>query len=335
MSTTNKIIIAILVLLAVVLGAFGYVTANNALSTHAKLTSQAANSSGSGLQTRTVPVVVAIKPLQAGVPIGPDDVKLLQYPQQPEGAMDAVVQAIGQVPQTAIGVGVPVLKGYLLSGLSTHVAAGMRAVAIGVDKVVAVGDHLHPGDYVDVFFTLPAAQTFGNAASRGPAQSRMLLADLRVLAVGPQTVAKALPVAKATNAFGPAGQQPQSTTQAPPTPPTSVVLQVPTGEVAKLAMAEEGGKLVLALRNPKDINSPNAAAFPSAPPALQPTLLPPGQRHLALQIPDNKAYAGLTLPGLRGHAQPSVAIDSAHGAFRAPPPEAEIYRGAQKQAVKY
>jgi pilus assembly protein CpaB len=334
LSTTNKIIVAILVLLAIGLGAFGYYMANRSLSAHVPtVTLAGAPAKGAGA---TFPVVVAATPLLAGQPIGKDAVKVLQYPQMPDGAMSQVSQAIGQVPQTGIGVGVPVLQAYLLSGLAMHVQNGYRAVAIHVDKVVAVGDHLHPGDYVDLFFTLPAAQSYGTGPQQqGPAQSRMLLSELRVLAVGPQTVAKALPVAQSTNAFGPAGQQPQNPNQAPPTPPTSVVLQVPTGDVAKLAIAEESGKLMLALRNPEDINQPDKDAFPSAPPALAPELLPLAKRKDALQIPDNKAYAGLTLPGLRGHSLPSP-VYVAHG-YVAPKPvqRMEIYRGDQKQSVAY
>lgn len=338
MTTTTKIIVALLVLLALALGVFGYYTANKALTDQRAAQQLAANKAGP--QT-TLPVVVAVKPLPPGAPIASDAVKVMPYPMAPEGALTSVDQAIGQVPQAAIGSGAPVLKSALLSGLSMHVQNGFRAVAIHVDKVIAVGDHLHPGDFVDVFFSLPPAQNYGAAtgpaAVPGPAQARMLLSDLRVLAVGEQTVAKTLPVASAPakSAFGPAAQQPVNPNQAPPTPPTSVVLQVPTAEVAKLVMAEESGKLQLAMRNPKDTDQPDTASFPSALPAIEPSLLPVAQRKQALEVPENKAWAGLTLPGLRGKESPPAPVRFANGVKQPPKPTVEIYRGDQKQTVAY
>lgn len=332
MSTTNKIIIAILVLLAVVLGGFGYYTANRALTGRAS--EQAAKTQAQATQA-THPVVVATKTLPAGLPIAQDAVKVLAYPMAPQGAYSSVSQVVGQVPQATIGAGAPVLSTYLARPLSTHVQNGYRAVAVHVDKVIAVGDHLHPGDFVDVFFTLPAAQAYGAGPQQNaPAQGRMLLPDLRVLAVGPQTVARVAPE-QTTDAFGNAQNQPANQPpQAPPQPPTSVVLQVPVGEVAKLVTGAENGKLLLALRNPKDDAQPDTAAFPSAPPAIEPTLLPVAQRKDALQVPDNKAYAGLTLPGLREPEKPAARA-VARGEAPRPRPSVEIYRGDQKQTVSY
>lgn len=337
MTTTTKIIVALLVLLALALGVFGYYTANRVLTARQAVQQPARTAA----RTASAPVVVAVKPLPPGAPIASDAVKVMPYPMVPEGALTSVSQAIGQIPQASIGSGAPVLKSALLSGLSLHVQNGFRAVAIHVDKVIAVGDHLHPGDYVDVFFSLPAAQSqaFG-AVARVPAvaeaaQARMLLSDLRVLAVGPQTVARTLPVESApTQAFGPAAQQTRPY-EAPPSPPTSVVLQVPTAEVAKLLMAEENGKLQLALRNPKDIAQPDTEAFPSPSPAIVPTLLPVAQRKPALQIPENKAYAGLTLPGLRGQEKAPAPLPVSHGVRPPSKPTVEIYRGDQKQTVAY
>lgn len=321
-------------LLALALGVLGYYTANRAL-TERQAAQQPARTAA---QAASAPVVVAVKPLLPGTPIASDAVKVMSYPLAPEGALTSVSQAVGQIPQATIGSGAPVLKSALLSGLSLHVQSGFRAVAIHVDKVIAVGDHLHPGDYVDVFFSLPAAQAFGAAAQQavvaGPAQARMLLSDLRVLAVGPQTVARTLPVASApAQAFGPAGQQTRPN-EAPPNPPTSVVLQVPTGEVAELVMAEASGKLQLAMRNPKDTEQPDTASFPTPLPAIEPTLLPVAQRKQALEIPENKAYAGLTLPGLRGPETP-VQARVTNGVKPPPKPTVEIYRGDQKQTVAY
>ena len=329
MSSTNKIIIAVLVLLAVALGGFGYWTANRVLSGRGE--AQVGRSQPSDQPKAVFPVVVATATLAAGKPISKESVKLLDYPQVPEGGYDDISKVVGLVPQTTIGPGVPVLNTYLVSGLSTHVQSGFRAVAVRIDQVIGVGDHLRPGDLVDVFFTLPAAQAVVTGAGNAPLQTRMLLSGVRVLAVGPASVAKAGAAAKPADGQTGAGQ-PQSPYQAPATPATSAVLQVSTADVPKLAMSADSGKLLLALRNPHDAGQPDTTAFPVASPAVQPALASAGKRKEVMSNPDSNAYAGLTLSGLRNPDAPAAGAATSSGKPRA---TVEIYRGDHKQVVSY
>ncbi|WP_414040065.1 Flp pilus assembly protein CpaB [Acidithiobacillus sp. M4-SHS-6] len=322
MGNKAKIAIAVLVLLAVLLGVAAYVISLPS----SRVPPPAKAPSSTTAAPAGVAVVVASKALPAGQPIPAEALKVLHYPQFPSGAYHQARSVIGQVPVTSIGAGVPVLHSNMVSGLATQVPAGNLAMAIRVNEEIAVGDHLHPGDFVDVFTTLPGNE--GQMHGGWPTQSRLLLAGLRVLAVGPQTVTHGLqPVA---------GQQGDiingQTANGQQQPPSTVVLQVPVASAATLALASAQGHLLLALRNPKSNGMPDVQDFPLPTPALLPTKIPLGQRQAALQKPENRAYAGLTLPGLAGKSR---AEAQAMRPLPPPPPMMQVYDGAQKTAVPY
>jgi len=322
MGTTSKIAIALLVLIAIGLGVAGYVMTQRSAPAPSAQTQVVASNRSAGY-----PVVVAAQTLSAGAPISANSVKVIAFPEQPTGAFSSTDQVVGAVPSINIEQGVPVLRSSLVSGLATQVPAGFRALALHVNEVTAVGDHVRPGDFVDVFFYLPSQQ--GALAGSAPTQARLLLSDLRVLAVGPQTVNKDVALTKPSS-MGPAAQK-STEYEAPATPPQSVVLQVPTAEVAKLVLAEQSGQLFLALRNPKDDHVPTPDIFPTPPPALAPSLLPVAAQKSALEVPENRAYAGLTLAGLAGEKKTPVAAPTRV----APRPLMEIYLGDKKSTLPY
>ena len=323
MGNTAKIVIAILVLLAIALGVSAYMVSQPRPVLPAKTGAAAPQQPTAG-----VAVVVAAKTLSAGVPIPQNGVKVLQYPEFPAGAFHQAGHVVGKVPQVNIGMGAPVMSGNLLSGLATQVPSGDVAMAIDVNKAIAVGDHLQPGDFVDVFTTLAGDQMTMHGG--WPTQSRLLLADLRVLAVGPQTVVRHVAEGE-PSAFGAAAGSAGNSNQPPREPPSTVVLEVPVAAAATLALASGQGHLLLALRNPKDHALPDTQAFPTPPPVLIPSGLPVAQRQKALAKPENRAYAGLTLPGLAGKGK--AAERAMHPL--PPPPMMEIYQGGQKTAVPY
>ena len=103
--------------------------------------------------------------------------------------------------------------------LPVAIPAGMRAVSVGVDDVVAVAGFVTPGTAVDVLVT-------GTVAGLGRG-TRTLLEHTRVLAVG---------------------QQLQTESGKPQSAPVVTLLVTPEdGE--KLTLAAADGKIHLALRN--------------------------------------------------------------------------------------
>ena len=117
--------------------------------------------------------------------------------------------------------------------MAVSIPVGLRAVAVGVDDVIAVAGFVTPGTVVDVLVS-------GNGPS-GP-MTRTALEHLRVLAVG---------------------QQVQADANGKPQTAPVVTLLVSPEEAEKLTLATAGGKIHLALRNTidtKDVNPPPAYA---------------------------------------------------------------------------
>jgi pilus assembly protein CpaB len=112
------------------------------------------------------------------------------------------------------------------AGLPVSIPAGMRAVSVGVDDVVAVAGFVTPGTVVDVLVT---------GMGQGGPITRTILEHARVLAVG---------------------QEVQTTSGKPQSAPVVTLLVTPEdGE--KLTLAASDGKIHLALRNAVDAGDVN------------------------------------------------------------------------------
>lgn len=182
-------------------------------------------------------VVVAAQPLRAGTPIPREALKTVPMPFRPEGAFERTESVVGRIPAENLVVGEPILAQRMHgaeTGISTEIAANERAVAVRVDEVVAVGNRLNPRDLVDVYVT---ERRSGDEV--GETQSKLLLIGVKVLAVGNRSA-----LGREEKPATDQGALAKNAVEAPRT----VVLVVPDGEVARLALAAETGKLLLALR---------------------------------------------------------------------------------------
>ena len=112
------------------------------------------------------------------------------------------------------------------AGLPVTIPAGMRAVSVGVDDVVAVAGFVTPGTVVDVLVT---------GTGQGGPITRTILEHARVLAVGQQLQTE--------------GGKPQSA------PVVTLLVTPEDGE--KLTLAASDGKIHLALRNTIDAADAN------------------------------------------------------------------------------
>jgi pilus assembly protein CpaB len=129
-----------------------------------------------------------------------------------------------------------------------------------------------------VFFTLKRDGNLGNGAEVERTQARLLMSRIRVLAFGNAT---------------PEADSPGDANGMVRT----AVLAVPVADVDKLTLAETSGRLVFALRNPKDDEVVDPAAF--APPA--------GVLKIAANAPAGDAAQDLT------RAAAGVALDQLSG----------------------
>jgi len=224
-------------------------------------------------------VVVTTRALEAGKPLPADALQVMQLPIEPAGAYQDVARVAGQVPIVKLGANVPVLESQLLAGLARQIPEGQRAVAVAVDEVIGVGNQVQPGDYVDVFVILRR-----DSQEIPDSQTRMLLSRLRVLAYGGGAVNEA-PKQQ--------GEQMMARREGAKT----AVLSVPLEQVGTLAMAQQAGRLLLALRNPTDEAMPSEGMFADPPAVLQARAGVPPEVERA---PADKAAAGVSLAGLVG-----------------------------------
>lgn len=225
MGRVQQLVAVLMVLISLLLGWYAWVLANRSM------VEKPADVSAPRLN-----VVVAIKPIPAGVPIAKDSIKVEQMTVRPEGAFDNVAAVEGKIPAENIVIGETILA-HRMFGLEKSIVSairpGERAVALKVDEVIGVGNRLNPRDVVDVFALMRR-----NNDEIAQTQSRLLLAGVRVLAVGNRSVA-----GRDVNM----GNLPENSM-----PPRTVVLAVPFNDVNRLALASELGKITLALRSPLD-----------------------------------------------------------------------------------
>lgn len=334
MINLTKIIAAVLVLLALALGGYAWI-----LSRKAPPPPPASASSGAAptkaSQAQTFPVVVAAKPLPAGQVIPADALRVEQLTINPTGAFKETAPLAGRVPVIDLGEGAPLLEGQLVSGLALRVAEGERAVAVKADEVMGVGNKVQPGDFVDVFLMLKS-----DSKDIDRSQSRLLLSRKRVLAFGSASV-DGLP-SKTDKNGNPQSQQQRAEAA------RTAVLAVPVDDVNRLTLAENSGRLLLALRNPTDMSEPDPKLFAELPTALQPVPPKRGEPPRAPLEGLDRAQAGLTaadfvtggkLGALRAPtaaARPTSAPSAATGTGGSRGGlQVEVIRGDRSETIRY
>lgn len=285
-------------------------------------------------QPQQWPVVEAAGELPAGRPISAADLRLGSAPQAPRGGYASIAEATGAVPVHTIAAGTALNSALMARGYALRLNPGERALAVPVDELVAAGNRILPGDYVDVFLNLRAPQGMG---TEGQAQARLLLSRMRVLSYGAadtapgqaaptDTAGEASTDARAQDIQGSASSTSSTSTSAPV---RSAVLAVPVAEANRLLLGAQQGRLFLALRNPADVGQPDQELFARPGGVLDARReLSPEQR-LALQSPENDAYAGIDSDALAGRSTRSPARSPAPVRASAPRQAPRLDRGVE------
>lgn len=185
-------------------------------------------------------VIVAANDLQVGTKLQDGDVRTVKAPASmlPPNYYASKSKLIGR------GVILPVKQGEFIlpsklapleggSGLPSLIPAGMRAVSVRVNEVVAVAGFVVPGTRVDVLLT-------GNPSGGNEAQTTTVLENVAVIAAGQKLE---------RNGAG----EPQST--------PVITLLVSPDDAQKLTLASSQGHIQLALRNPIDTKKEDLAAM--------------------------------------------------------------------------
>jgi len=265
-------------------------------------------------QPATWPVVEAAVALPAGRPIEAGDLRVAGHPEQSTGGYTSINALVGAVPTQDIAVGTRISTSQIAQGFSLRLNPGERALAVPVDELAAAGNRIQPGDFVDVFLNLRAS---GGLRNDGDAQTRLLVSRLRVLSYGAHDLQTATDLAsdgaqatadsRAQDITGEGSASNRSRNDPATAPARSAVLAVPVAEANRLLLGAQQGKLFLALRNPADIGLPDHALFPTPGGVLSPRRELSAEERLALQRPENDAYAGLDSDALAGRGRSSVA----------------------------
>jgi pilus assembly protein CpaB len=343
MGALSKTLAVILVIAAILLGAYAWLLSRRPVPVQ-RPTTQMMQPARNSAQ---YPVVVAARALEAGQPIRADALSVVSLANRPAGSFGQVQGLVGQVPLARIESGAPVTSGSLASSVALQLQPGERAMAVPVDELSAVGHRVQPGDHVDVFMTLESEQNrLATGSEPTPAESRLVASNLRVLGYGSDTLGDAARQAQAEQEAAARrardgkdddddGSDNRSGRER--RVPTTAVLAVPIGQVNALTLATRSGKLVLALRNPRDATVADTSLFPQPAPVLASRPDLDKAQKAALEDPANRAFAGLDLPNLAGTSDNLKAGKPVVKKARVAQPgrTLEVIRGDKRSRVSY
>jgi pilus assembly protein CpaB len=186
-----------------------------------------------------VSVAVASADIPWGTPLADKTVRIIMYPEEgvPAGHFKDPASLNGRVVLTNLKKNEPILESKLApidiktGGVSAVMDPNKRAMAVKVNEIVGLPGFVQPGDRVDVMATFedPRSKKKESGGMREEV-TKVVLENTLVLATDTQMERAA-------------GEE-------KPTPVKVITLEVSLEEAEKLAMAENGGKLRLALRSP-------------------------------------------------------------------------------------
>jgi len=289
MQRRNLIVIAV----AVVLGLLAVFLGNAYFSGYEKQQERAAE------QQKLARIVVASQDLAFGTPIGAQNVRLVNWPDQsvPTGAFTSIEQltAAKRVALGQIVVGEPLLASKVSGAdgratLSANLPVGKLAYAVPITVVSGVGGFVRPGDIVDVILTRTIP---GDGAG---ANDKMT-----------DTIVEAAPVLGI--------DQVSDSRDTKPVAAKTATLEVDSIQAQKLALAIQLGQLSLALRNVGDgEQSQRPTVLPrhlSASNVYMPRRPPPGSGAPAIASAIARAPAGrpgATVPAAPRWTGPMMTI---------------------------
>lgn len=181
---------------------------------------------------KTVPVVVAARPLSRGMELTEPLLKVVQYPGEsaPMSAFAEPDELEGRILDAPLETNEPVTVNRLASenlnnAVSAIIAPGHRAMAVKGNKVMGLAGFIRPGDRVDVLVTMTTE------APNATSFTKLVLSDILVLATGTEF---------------------QSGPQGEPSSVDTYSLEVDPEESELLALAANYGTLNFALRKEGD-----------------------------------------------------------------------------------
>jgi pilus assembly protein CpaB len=188
-------------------------------------------------RTKYIPahyLVVAKQDVPVGTILEAQHVRLAGWPQDTnvEGSFAKIEDVLGRGAISPVVINEPITERKLApreagGGLPPMIPSGMRAMAVKVNDVIGVAGFTVPGTRVDVVVTIK---------DRDNSISRAVLSNIQVLSSGTKF-----------------DQEQSKNGQAMKTAVVTLLVTPPDAE--KLALAQTEGQIVLALRNPMDVEA--------------------------------------------------------------------------------
>jgi pilus assembly protein CpaB len=178
-------------------------------------------------------IVVAKESVPVGTMLSKEQVKLVGWPADSPvvGGFSKEDEVVGRGVTASIVENEPITESKLAprdsgAGLPPTIPPGMRAMSVRVNDVIGVAGFTVPGTRVDVIVTVRQDKE---------TMSRAVVSNVQVLAAGTKI-------------------DQQKSKDGQPMPTAVVTLLVTPQDAERLALASSEGQIVLALRNPLDVN---------------------------------------------------------------------------------
>jgi pilus assembly protein CpaB len=189
------------------------------------------------VEVASMQVVVAAQPLTMGTRLHPNHLRVVAWPSRNPvaGSFSDVKELVDRGVISPIGENEPITTSKVASleagaGLPPVIPEGMRAISVRVNEVVGVAGFVVPGTLVDVLVT---ARSTGGGADE--AMTRTVVSKVTVLTAGTK-------------------YDQDKSKSGEPIPTSVVTLAVLPEDGERITLAQNEGKITLALRNPLDVD---------------------------------------------------------------------------------
>ena len=175
---TLKIIAALLIISAVVMGVIGYRISQE--DAQRQVQRQSAVTAAESY-TYAQKLVIATRDIRKGEMLKEEDLMQVPYAMTVEDSFNTASELLGRRSERDIFKGAVIRASDFEddSKLAAQIRPGYRAIAVKVDEVIGTGGFLAPGDYVDVIFNSRATSDTNNKT-----MARRVLRNIRLIAYG-------------------------------------------------------------------------------------------------------------------------------------------------------
>ena len=189
----------------------------------------------------TVHTVVARQALPVGINVSAADLKVVAWPESNpvSGGFTDIDDVVGRGVVASVVENEPLTERKLApreagAGLPPMITHGMRAISVKVNDVIGVAGFVVPGTRVDVVVTRREARD---------SMARVVVSNVEVLAAGTKY------------------DQDKAREEGEPVRSTVITLLVTPPDAERIALAGNEGQIMLALRNPLDVQPTETAGI--------------------------------------------------------------------------